>query len=81
MEVDHGDLMAVAAGYIRSHPAHAGSIAAWLAWSLPRGINVCEPSDEQLTSYAAWAPTAVPAVRDWKRWCRQRADAAVTASV
>lgn len=81
MEVDHGELMALAAGYIRSHPANADTVAAWLAWSLPRAINACEPSQDQLTSYAAWKPTAMPVVRDWAQWCRQRAETTVTASV
>ncbi|MEU7823040.1 hypothetical protein [Catellatospora sp. NPDC049133] len=75
MDVDHGELLTIAAGYIWSYPQDADTVAAWLAWSLPRSVDACSPQTAAVAEFTAGAPVATVAVRRWVRWCHQRAEA------
>jgi hypothetical protein len=72
MEVAHRDLMYVAATYLRSHPSYADDLSAWLAWTLPRGIDPTAADPDALAAFCAATEAGRGWVRSWRRTCRER---------
>ncbi|MEU8007062.1 hypothetical protein AB0B66_38365 [Catellatospora sp. NPDC049111] len=72
MSVDHGELMNMATTYLRTRPEHAGDIAAWLAWTLPRDVDAVTAAPADVAAFCAGTGRGRDWAASWRRPCRDR---------